>query len=217
MKSWKPATPLTEDSLKALNRKVTSQSNKLHSVLERQVDKYFNSLDSEVRKQLSRSQLIRSREKTYLWHRANNKYINVNETIPEDYLKSDYDPGAYNSKTYNKPSSNSRHPAFAKILTGKQFEEEREKECPTKANQKDIDVERVVPMSSWISKRRYLSNIASDLHNKIASMPEQERESTYSRYALIHNSNPTLLKKLVESNEVVRYTFTMNNGRTLTF
>lgn len=196
--------PLTESNLKRLNQKVVKQSTRLYYVLEKQVNNYLSTLEPNIKEQLSKNQILRSREKTYLWHRSNKQYINKKMVVPEEYLKKDKDPTQYNSKKKRQsPNRYTKGTLFNVILTGQDFEENRLPKSPTIANTENHNQPRVLTMAKWLASRKTLVYILPEAKKKILQVPEEERESLCTRFAIIHSVDVDLLKKYLYSKEEV--------------
>lgn len=128
---------LTSEALKALNLKNNASSSRLHRVLEPQVTKFLYSLSNEVRSQLSKSQLMRSREKVYMWHLSNNNDIYKKDQVPDFIFDDDIEPSIKWSKSTlssgvislnerpNQLSPFDKEKGFYKILRGEDYEKER--------------------------------------------------------------------------------------------
>lgn len=195
--------PLDDKNLKRLNQRVIRHSTRLYRVLERQVDTFFMKLDKETRDQLSKSQIVRSREKAYLWHRSNNRHININVVVDEDYLRKDEDPFSFISKKKNQPTRSSfNSKKFANILTGKEFEQEREKNAPNRANQVNIDEQRIISMDSWLSRRNGLIRSLAELRLAIKKDPKS-REHELDKICSLGFFKRSYIESLLASNEEV--------------
>lgn len=128
---------LTAEALKSLNLKNNASSSRLHRVLEPQVHKYLYSLSHEVRSQLSKSQLMRSREKVYMWHLSNNGDIYKKGQVPDFIFDDDIEPSIKWSRSTlssnvislseqaDRLSPFDKEKGFYKILKGEDYETSR--------------------------------------------------------------------------------------------
>lgn len=140
---------LSKSALNELNFKNANGSIKLLNILDKQVKQYLNSLDGNLRLLLSKNQLIKSREKVYLWHRSNQDYIYMNKELSVKYLNSDYDPSEFEELPIyeSKRSKTIKSSNFNKILTEKTFEQERNKTVTsTTKNKGKLDMS----FSEWL-------------------------------------------------------------------
>jgi len=110
-----PQTSHLAETLRSLNIKNTTASSKLIKILDGQVKKYIDSNDENLTRQVSKNQLIKSREKVYYWHRSNNDFIYDNKVCTSNFMKFDNDPSQIDDVLPMSPSKK------AKTLKSKSF------------------------------------------------------------------------------------------------
>lgn len=161
-----------------LNFKNKKRSIKLHTILEKQVKQYLDSLDENLRALVSKNQLIKSREKVYIWHRSNQNYIEYDNSDLSKYLILDCEPLELEEPLIPEPkrAKTNKSCQFSKILSGYTFEQKIKIEKPVlQQTTKSIGTLNM-SFSEWLRQWNKLFDSPNKNETKEKSGVQQIRE-----------------------------------------
>lgn len=187
---------LSDDNLRKLNSTNKKKSSFLIRSIEREVDIFFHSLDQHTKSNLSKSQVIRSREKVYTWGKDYYDDIKAPMVISEEYIREDLDPALFNSNVKKrKPHQSS--PKFSMMLDKETFENQRliihDPNVIQSINNREISI------TDWMAERSKKYKVHHDLIKRtniqdVHKIPEYVLE----QYSKVHNIPMERIKEALE-------------------
>lgn len=177
---------LSDENLRKLNSTNKKKSSFLIRSIEREVDIFFHSLDQHTKSNLSKSQVIRSREKVYTWGKDYYDDIKTPRVIPDEYLKEDLDPALYNCEVTKKRSVRSSA-KFSMMLDKETFENQRYIAHDPKVIQSINN--REISITDWMAERSKKCKLRQDLVKRLGIFDEGQKVPTHilEMYSKTHN------------------------------
>lgn len=175
------SSTISDDALIKLNSRNKSTNAALTQLVERQVDKYLMTVDKEARKNLSKTQIVRSREKVYLWEKAYSTYIETSESVPRDYLEDDCDPFSYIAKGKPTRKRKARHPSEYFNVTYDSFA--FEKRFPTIEPEEVRCISRKeVSFEDWLKMRSDAYKLSKDVRSFLKRKPHMSTNEALNAF-----------------------------------